>query len=233
MDNIKNFIRRLIFPPKCTVCNREIDGVENDCLCRVCLEKYEREKKTACPICHMRYGSCRCRAQFASPFIDEYVGVTHYREDMVSGKLILFAKDRPNRALSDFLAHEMVQILREREIGVQVVTFVPCSEQSLRKKGFDHGEELAKALSKRLGIPMVACFWRENGTAQKQLSAEQRLDNSKKSLVVLKKSADKIKGKHVLLIDDIMTTGASALVASVHLNELGAEKIDFLCFGRR
>ena len=68
---------------------------------------------------------------------------------------------------------------------------------------------------------------------QKRLDAKGRLENSKASLLVQKDVRQKVQGKRVLLVDDIMTTGASSLVASVHLDELGATSIDFVCFGSR
>ena len=63
------------------------------------------------------------------------------------------------------------------------------------------------------------------------MKAEWRLENSKKRLAPRKGSAKKIAGKRVLLLDDIMTSGASSLVASIYLNELGAQSVDFVCFG--
>ena len=47
------------------------------------------------------------------------------------------------------------------------------------------------------------------------------------------RAEEKVKGRRVLVVDDIMTTGASSLVASIYLHEMGAESIDFVSFGSR
>ena len=112
-----------------------------------------------------------------------------------------------------------------------VVTYIPCARDSYEKKGFDHGAILAKKLGDKLGLATVSALVCKKGQPQKTMQAEMRLENSKKRLSARKGAAKKIAGKRVLLVDDIMTSGASALVASIYLNELGAQSVDFVCFG--
>ena len=131
------------------------------------------------------------------------------------------------------MASEMAECATHRGFSVDVITFIPCSEHSFAKKGFDHGKLLAKALGKRMQLPIADCFVRGKGNEQKQLGAVERLENSKNTLFPKKNAKKALAGKRVLLVDDILTTGASALVASVYLNEMGAEEICFLSFGGR
>ena len=195
--------------------------------------RYEFEMKSSCGVCQKQYDRCHCRPQFASPYIENYKRVCLYREERVSGKMILAAKDRNNRLLYGFLADEMAKSVQTLAQKADVIVYIPCAEQTYRKKGFDHGKELAKALGERLELPVKDCFVRKKGKEQKNLGAKERLDNSKESLFPKKAGKAQIEGKRVLLVDDVMTTGASALVASVHLQELGAEAIDFVSFGSR
>lgn len=233
MARLLDFIKELLLPARCTVCGAEPEEKDGRLLCRVCRNRYENERHSRCGVCHRFYDECDCRPQFASPYIGRYLAVTYYQEGRVSGKLLLAAKDHANKKLNVFLAKQMASVLRAHGICPEVVTYVPCSSESYRKRGFDHGKQLAKALSAELGVPMENCLLKKRGKEQKMLDAAKRLANSKSSIRARKGAAEKIKGKRVLLVDDIMTTGASSLVASVHLDEMGAEDIDFVCFGRR
>ena len=156
-----------------------------------------------------------------------------YREENVAGKLVLAAKDLSAKKLNAFLASEMEKVLRKREYKPDVITYVPCSNESFGKKGFDHGEELAKALGMALGVPVAKCFVCSGGKTQKNLSAEARLANSRDAIRPRKKIRESVEGKNVLLVDDVLTTGASALVASVYLKDNGAKKVHFTSFGAR
>ena len=233
MKKISTFLKELFFVPKCAVCGGEPDDHEDGVLCRVCRNRYENEKNLRCGVCHRHYRECDCRPEFASMYIQNYLRVAHYREDRVAGKLVLAAKDRAHRPLNDFLAGEMAEAVKARGVQAQVICYIPCSDESYRKRGFDHGKQLAQALGRKLDLPIVDCFVRKSGKAQKDLNARQRLENAKNSLSCQKKAASLIKDRHVLLIDDIMTTGASALVASVHLDEMGAKTVDFVSFSGR
>ena len=151
----------------------------------------------------------------------------------MSGKLVLCAKDRSNSALTEFLAERLVSAVKKRGLCPEVICYVPCSAHSYRKKGFDHGKDLAQAVGKQMALPVLTAFVRKSGKEQKNLNAKERLENSKATLKARPRAAEGIAGKRVLLVDDIMTTGASALVASVHLEQMGAKSIDFVCFGSR
>ena len=227
---ILNYLKRLLFVPRCALCHRETEG---DCLCRSCRLRYEKERKRPCAICGYRYDRCRCLPQFASPYIKGYARLTHYSEESAAGQLILAAKDRANGELYDFLASEMAICAKQNGFAPDVIAYIPCSEHSFAKKGFDHGKRLAKALGKKMHLPTADCFVRRMGSEQKTLGAALRLENSKNTLFPKKGGEKAVAGKRVLLVDDILTTGASALVASVHLNELGADEICFLSFGGR
>ncbi len=234
MGRISAFFKELFFPTRCFVCGKVPDEESDNCLCRTCRNRYARERFMPCSVCHMKYEDCTCRPRFASPFIEGYARVMKYRDENVAGRLVLAAKDLPAPRLNAFLASEMAKVIRKREFKPDIVTFVPCSDDSFCKKGFDHGEELAKALSEALGIPLVKCFESvSTGKTQKQLSAEARLANSRDAIRSRKRIEVLIQGKNVLLMDDILTTGASALVASVYLKDNGAKKVDFVSFGAR
>ncbi len=231
MNRLSDFLLNVFWPTRCHVCRRGIGNDRRVHLCEYHAKEYGEERHIACPICHKTYDRCTCLPQFASPYIQSYTRVARYREMSAVGKMLLRAKSSSAGRLYSFLAEEMEKVLKNRGISADLVTYIPCSYDSLEKKGFDHGALLAKALGKRLGLPVVATLVCNKGQAQKTMKAEWRLENSKKRLAPRKGSAKRIAGKRVLLLDDIMTSGASSLVASIYLNELGAQSVDFVCFG--
>lgn len=233
MAKLIDFLKNIFFPPTCFVCGKSPDEEADGCLCRTCRNRYAREKFITCSVCHLKYDECTCRPRFASPYIDHYVKVMKYREENAAGRLILAAKDVSAGQLNAFIASEMKNAINKQGLKPHVITYVPCSDESFAKKGFDHGEKLAKALGNALGIPVVKCFTCVGSKTQKNLSAKARLDNSRDSIRSRKNIRKAVEGKSVLLVDDVLTTGASALVASVYLKDADADRINFVSFGAR
>ena len=114
-------------------------------------------------------------------------------------------------------------ILAERELPLickggschedAVIAWIPRRGSSVFKYGFDHMSRVARALSKKTGVPWQRLIKRSfAGAEQKSLTGKQRRINADRSLHMMK-GAD-VSGKTVLLIDDIVTSGASLSAAS-------------------
>ena len=117
--------------------------------------------------------------------------------------------------------------------GPQVIVPVPLHKARLRKRGYNQAEILAKALSRRLGIPVDAgCLLRiKNTTPQKKLNDRQRCNNINNAFQMTKYS---VEYKKILLIDDIYTTGATINECAMVMKKSGVEKVFFatVCIGR-
>ena len=104
------------------------------------------------------------------------------------------------------------------------VTFVPLSPKDYAARGFSPAEELAKVLSKLTGLPLLPLLKKVRRTRkQKELPALARAKNLKNCFAC----AD-AKGKILLLIDDVMTTGATANEAVNALKAKGAKAVYLL-----
>lgn len=99
-----------------------------------------------------------------------------------------------------------------------IVVPVPLSKERLYERGFNQAELLAKDIAKQFHMPCVtnALKKRKNTKRQSELSMEQRNRNVRDAFVLDR--ADAIYKKHVLLIDDIFTTGATVREASAVLS---------------
>ncbi|MBR6807135.1 MAG: ComF family protein [Clostridia bacterium] len=209
---IKIFDRlvRLIFPSRCAACGEVVP--DGQALCESCLKKYISETRQKCRKCGKTAEHCGCNVG------SDVISLTFYRGfDAVPGRvterMIISLKRRKSPELADFFARDMAKLILQRLIlkGNQaadyVITYVPRSEDNRRKYSFDHGELLSEAVSRYTGIPVRKLFERHGGGEQKKMTAAERRVNSEESITLLKMEAEKV--KKVILIDDIITTGAT------------------------
>ena len=118
--------------------------------------------------------------------------------------------------------------------GIDYITCAPRKRDSVRLYGYNHTEELAKLISKYTGItymPIIEAS-RAHDTDQKTLNRRERAANVKDKFVPAKKlnkTNDILKGKSVLITDDVVTTGSTLAECSRVVRELGAKTAAALC----
>ncbi len=156
-------------------------------------------------------------------------------------------KDGDERRLADVMADELVCALRgswQPELPADLaarargpcdwtgrldcIVAVPCTPQALRRRGFDHVGLVAQGLGARLGLPCRAALRSRKSADQRMLSAEERRRNRAGSFAAC---AD-VAGARVLLLDDVLTTGATASAAAEALHAAGAESVHVAVFSR-
>ncbi len=108
---------------------------------------------------------------------------------------------------------------------------VPIHRQRRIRRGYNQAELLAEQISLLTGIPMQRnlVLRRKKTKAQKALGRESRRQNLMNAFTVPDPGAELLKGKHVLLVDDIYTTGSTADAVSIRLLEAGAASVSVLC----
>lgn len=113
-----------------------------------------------------------------------------------------------------------------------VIIPVPLHRTRLMKRRYNQSALLARALSKRCGIPMdVQCLLRGRRTpSQGGLSAQGRRRNVQGAFTVA--DADRVAGQRIVLIDDVMTTGATLNACARSLKRAGATRVDAVCLAR-
>lgn len=111
-----------------------------------------------------------------------------------------------------------------------VVTYVPVSRKRFRERGFDQSREMAAAFAKRLRVPCLALLLcRNTGGQQSGLHRNQRFAEAEGRFCI-RGEKENIKGKRVLLIDDIFTTGATLNACTKLLLDAGASAVDGMAF---
>lgn len=109
---------------------------------------------------------------------------------------------------------------------------VPLARRRLRERGFNQAGMLARWLEKGLGIACHECLLlRTRETpAQQTLDARARRRNLRQAFSVVDKGP--LEGRHVALVDDVVTTGATAQAIAQVLRQAGASRIDLYCLAR-
>ena len=105
---------------------------------------------------------------------------------------------------------EMMATKTENFDNVDFITFVPIGEKRKRERGFNQAEEIAKELSALANIPVINLFHKIGSEKhQAGLSQKERRKNLKGTIVFGADDQENIKGKTILIIDDVFTTGAT------------------------
>ena len=179
-----------------------------------------------CPACGRR---CRfvCEACWSCLQPDPTTGPGLFVYDHVYRELILAAKNRGRRdllrplgrALADHLATGGIEAPvapGDPATSPWVVTWVPCSREGRRTRGYDQGRVLARVVASRLGLVCHRTLWRADEEPQTGRDRRQRLAGP--TLDVRRAPVP----RRLILIDDVTTTGSSLRAASERLRAAGA-----------
>jgi len=111
---------------------------------------------------------------------------------------------------------------------------VPLAAARARERGYNQSELLARALSDRWGVPVWShAVIRSRATrSQTELTPEERVGNVAGSFQLVERARDRIRGQHIVLVDDVVTTAATLNECARVLYAAGARIISYVTFGR-
>ena len=202
-----HFLMELLFPPKCVLCRKLLKNGELDLCgaCRVDGPEYPNRK-------------------IKLPFLDSFAAVWYYEGNVRSS--LLRYKFHNARVYSVYYGRILaMKLLREYPEGFDLLTWVPVSRLRRLRRGYDQVELLAKAVGTELGLSPVPTLKkiRNNRPQSRMKDPAARKANVLGAYRVLE-TAD-VKGKRVLLLDDILTTGATAGECARMLRMAGAKEV--------
>ena len=210
----------------CDICGREV--FENERVCGDCFGALPWNNGAICPFCGRKLkeaGACLDCKQTPLEVDKARSCFTHEGE---AARLVVRYK-RGEKFLFRTLADLALPLLNAEFSEADALTFVPMTKKSERARGYNQSRLLAEELSRRSGKPLLTVLGKVKDTAaQKTLGRKEREENLKNAFRVTDGQA--VKGKRLLLIDDTMTTGATASELALRLRRAGAAEVDLLTF---
>lgn len=223
------FILNLLYPPFCVMCGAllPIDR-SSEALCEQCLPKWQKAKAAPCPDCRRREDECICIPPVLRSVNAECAHLIAYREaENAAEKLLLTAKDERYHSIFDFLGEELSERIDAVAPPIAhdaLITWIPRSRRRAAEAGVDQAAEIAKSFAARRSSEPVSLFTRNRAGTQKELNAAERFAHARNTYG-LKPNHPPLTGRTVILIDDILTTGATVWAAAELLHSAGASRI--------
>jgi len=220
---------------RCQACLNTLPFDEDGLLCRTCAARLAPRSGGYCPQCGDCYAdpaapvytcsSCRTNPPqwtelyFYGPYEGELKDMIHRHK---------FGCDHGVGSLVTYLATRLIQ-LRAPTIPDLVIP-VPMGPTRLRQRGFNQSVELARTVARLLACPMrLDALLKLRETApQSSLGRKDRLANLKGVFV----AQTDLSGKHILLVDDVMTTGATLAACAKACRDAGARCLDAFVLAR-
>lgn len=215
-----------IYPRLCIGCNQSLLDQER-ILCLVCANEL--------PLTHYHHIPDNETAnRFAGRIqFNHATSFAYFSKDGLLQELLHEFKYKNNRAVGIFLARRFAKALQKTDwIGkVDLIIPVPLHKDKLNKRGYNQSEIIAENLSSILNIEVnsLSLIRVTNTDSQVRKSREQRAENMNQAFSI--RNRDNLKGKHVLLVDDVLTTGATIEACSVALHTIEGLKLSIATIG--
>lgn len=218
LNGCAKFAQRL-FSQDCVLCGAH---AENGQLCTPCRDALPYHAAPACPVCALpTAGGATCGACLKHPpAFARTLAAFSYAFPVDA--LIHTYKYGGNLALLDLLSEPLAARAMEHALPDLLIP-MPLHPARLKERGFNQAREIAAALSRRLAIPLAAqdCRRTRDTPPQASLKLKERAGNLRGAFV-----CDlPLHGKHVALIDDVMTSGASLDALAQVVRRQGAASV--------
>jgi len=235
---IRTAIRYLLLPGACFACHRLLSA-DDDAFCSDCQDLFRVESAWVCPRCSatvgfgtdVAEGCTSCRGERWC--FERVVRLGPYEGAL--RELILRMKHRSGEDLARAVGERWAAVMAAKLATqrIDVVVPVPMHWRRHWQRGFNVAACLAEALAQRLGVPCEnGCLRKQRMTrTQSSLSPAERRTNLRGAFTI--SHGHRVRGKSVLLVDDVLTTGCTANEASRLLRDAGAQQIVVAVVARR
>ena len=227
--NISELKDRVLFAlsvPKCIGCGKRLSYGE-EAFCPDCFAEFSDFKSRNCHRCARLLNECDCGTEYLEAhFVKRVVKCYRYvhRDKATPSNALIYSLKRDNREdVLKVCTDELERAIRNSvtDSSDSVFINIPRRSSAIIEFGIDHSSLLAEELAKRFGAKYISLLKSKAKKPQKSLEVTDRLKNADFELV---KEID-LSGKRVIIVDDIITSGASMSSAAVLVRALGCKNI--------
>ena len=228
VQQVANGLMGLLLPPICAVCKQA-----GDLLCPDCRADLPRIECVLCTRCGCRVldeTAVYCHRCARQPHLMQQVRTPFFFEDPLA-KIIHQLKYNGLFALATPVAELMAEAWPEAASAVDVIIPIPLHPQRQKKRGYNQAALLAQGLAQQWDVPMREDWLQRSRHTQPQvgLSLAERQRNVTGAFTAV---TNTLTGQHVLLVDDVYTTGSTLTAATKVLLEAGASAVWGYCAAR-
>jgi len=210
---------RIVLPDVCAGC-----GIAGSWICDNCYEEVRPvDSSTCCRLCGSPATSERdtCGRCQEWPPLDFQVRSAFEFSGPVR-QSILRMKYQGEYARARWHGGHLVEVFRETGWDIDVIVPVPLHRKRMRSRGYNQSEKLARHIGERLELDVVNCLSRERDTpSQTTLSRDQRSANVAGAFAC----SPYVEGLNVMIVDDVLTTGATLLECVYACDLAGASSV--------
>lgn len=225
---LRDSVAEALFPTRCVLCEQP-----GELLCEECRAALPWiEQRLACPSCGAPYGFLTCTECDGTWAPRATVAALGFHG--APARMVTCLKDAHELRLAPVMAAAIACALEESSAwpardgdprfslgGVDALCFVPATAEAYSRRGFDHMELVARALSSELGLPLADVLQRSSARDQRDLGRDERAEN----LLGTMRAVEDLSDARLLLVDDVATTGASLAEGTRALLARGASSV--------
>lgn len=221
-------LEELFWPTRCVGCD-----LPGELVCAGCRKALPWiDQRWACPVCGAPFGWLVCTECGRDWELRATISALSFAG--AAARLVTCYKDQHEKRLAPVIAAAMLTSLDEASAWpapdgcarfdaheTDAVCFVPATAEAFARRGFDHMEGVARTVAGELGLPLADILVRANVQDQRALGRAERAENLAGSVVAM----EEVRGLSLLLLDDVITTGASMRESARALLERGAADV--------
>lgn len=218
----------LIAPRRCAICNKRLLP-EESLLCARCNEDMEKT-----PFLDSPYDNLMARLFWGQFPIEKASAWFYYRPHSDPSKMIYDLKYHGQSMLGEDIGEQLA--LRHQPTGffddIDAIIPIPITRKRLRQRGYNQSMQVARGISYITHLPIYDKVVKRQHFTQSQTHQDsfwERRENVREAFQLI--DADKIKGKHLLIIDDIVTTGATVIACGQELAKAEGVRLSVLSIG--
>lgn len=226
-----------LMPAGCVACRSWIPAVGDarPLVCPSCKMRLRSPSWPRCVRCHHPLGTGRSDSADCLQCLDWPDALTRARSAVVlappADGLVHALKYEGWRELGGFMSDAMVEVARD--VPADVVVPVPTTGSRRKKRGYNQAEVLAELVASAIGVQMVQALNRRRGEgSQTSLTPAERRANVRGAFVRGPGLGALLRGADVLLVDDVLTTGATGGEAATALAGAGAGTVTLVTYAR-